>query len=557
MAQFKEREVGETSREFQRFIESEKIGTSEDVVGVATIALLSLEHSQEEIEKIIAGFSEKTYTQLKAYMQCFSKINIIGTKLGSSILKEIITSDDSAVLGFGRASGFVTNQKGLNKLIVGLHHLNKKDSYIEYGAGIGNGALMATDICKKVTAVDISEKISMITELRAYWFKKKVAVIATDMSQVMTEDYKADKSTVDIGIGRKKSHIGETIHDVLQDYQAVIKPSCSATWYYALMAFLNNQEGRVIAVIERGALNLQADADLRKTLVTKGFVEGIIDLPAKLLYGSGIALSLLILKKGSRSVKLMDASKIFTQGRRINIISDEQVDEIISMYDKGEDKCFTVNFEDIEKKGFILSPSLYNDDEAPTYDGIELGKVCEYIKRGAGMGSKELEEITSQTPTNIRYLQVQNIQDGTITEDLPYLSALDEKYEKFCIENDEVIVSKIPPFKTGLASVKTGEKVLATGNIYMIKIKKDLMDPLFVMLFLRSEAGQKEISRHMTVVTLPTISIKAMNNLLIPNIDKAKQDEIVQKYLSLRDELAELDKKKKEILTQVESLINF
>ena len=58
--------------------------------------------------------------------------------------------------------------------------------------------------------------------------------------------------------------------------------------------------------------------------------------------------------------------------------------------------------------------------------------VIKNITRGAQIKASVLDEIVSDEPTNMQYLMLANLQDGIISDELPYLKGIDSKYEKYC-----------------------------------------------------------------------------------------------------------------------------
>lgn len=55
--------------------------------------------------------------------------------------------------------------------------------------------------------------------------------------------------------------------------------------------------------------------------------------------------------------------------------------------------------------------------------------VIKNITRGAQIKASVLDEIVSDKPTNMQYLMLANLQDGIISDELPYLKGIDSKYE--------------------------------------------------------------------------------------------------------------------------------
>ena len=66
---------------------------------------------------------------------------------------------------------------------------------------------------------------------------------------------------------------------------------------------------------------------------------------------------------------------------------------------------------------------------------------------GAGL----LDELVSSEPTAYRYLMVQDLENGRIRADLPYLKELPERGEPPACKKGISYLSKMAPFKTDLS----------------------------------------------------------------------------------------------------------
>ena len=142
--------------------------------------------------------------------------------------------------------------------------------------------------------------------------------------------------------------------------------------------------------------------------------------------------------------------------------------------------------------------------------------VIKNITRGAQIKASVLDEIVSDKPTNMQYLMLANLQDGIISDELPYLKGIDSKYEKYCIKNGSLVISKnASPVKMAIASVQEGNKILANGNLYVIELDEDKINPYFLKAYLESENGKAALSRvavGATLLNLPVEGLKKGDN---------------------------------------------
>lgn len=94
------------------------------------------------------------------------------------------------------------------------------------------------------------------------------------------------------------------------------------------------------------------------------------------------------------------------------------------------------------------------------------------------MRAAELDALTCHEDTGTSYLNLGDISDGHVNDDLPNLKSLDPKMAKYCIHDGDVLLSKTGvPFKVAVAEVPEGRRILANGNLYVISVDKDKVDP--------------------------------------------------------------------------------
>ena len=166
-----------------------------------------------------------------------------------------------------------------------------------------------------------------------------------------------------------------------------------------------------------------------------------------------------------------------------------------------------------------------------------------------------LDEIVSDEPTNMQYLMLANIQDGIISDDLPYLKEMNPKYEKYCIKNGSLVISKnVSPVKMAIASVKEGNKILANGNLYVIELDEDKINPYFLKAYLESENGKAALSRVAVGATLLNLPVEGLKKITIPLPDLKSQKIIADKYYAKINEIKELKYKLEKATAELEHI---
>ena len=137
--------------------------------------------------------------------------------------------------------------------------------------------------------------------------------------------------------------------------------------------------------------NQKSEQQLRRYLVKNNYVDAIIELPGELFYGTGIQISIMVLKKNktSEKVKFINAENEFIKSVNFNQLSDENINNIMEYY-TGEEVKYISKFVDnteIAENEYNLAVSTYveREDLSKKIDieevNRELGEVVEEINR--------------------------------------------------------------------------------------------------------------------------------------------------------------------------------
>ena len=307
---------------------------------------------------------------------------------------------------------------------------------------------------------------------------------------------------------------------------------------------LNAREGDPAAVFR-----------MREKFVKKGFVEAVIALPSNLYSNTGIACSLLVLSRNNKNIRMIDATEMVSVGRRQNVLSDENISKILELLNTDDDNSKLVLGEEVAKNEYTLNPSRYLQKEMLIKNGVPFESVIKNITRGAQIKASVLDEIVSDEPTNMQYLMLANLQDGIISDDLPYLKEMNPKYEKYCIKNGSLVISKnVSPVKMAIASVKEGNKILANGNLYVIELDEDKINPYFLKAYLESENGKAALSRVAVGATLLNLPVEGLKKITIPLPDLKSQKIIADKYYAKINEIKELKYKLEKATAELEHI---
>ena len=139
-------------------------------------------------------------------------------------------------------------------------------------------------------------------------------------------------------------------------------------WLQHMVSSMRSLTGRMAVVLPQGVLfRGNEEGRMRESLVKSDCLEAVVTLGDKLFYGTGLSPCFLVIRsqkpeahKGK--VLMIDGTKILTQQRAQNILSDADVDELYrlySAYGDEEDKSIVVTLDQIAEKGYDLSPNKY------------------------------------------------------------------------------------------------------------------------------------------------------------------------------------------------------
>lgn len=141
-------------------------------------------------------------------------------------------------------------------------------------------------------------------------------------------------------------------------------------WIQHMIKSMGPGNSRMAVVMPQGILfRGNEEGNIRKKLVESDKVEAVVTLGDKLFYGTGLSPCFLIIRnlkpaEHSARILMIDATKILTQKRAQNILSQEDVDRIFQLYTDYkdvEDFAKVVTLDDVKAKEYNLSPNRYVD----------------------------------------------------------------------------------------------------------------------------------------------------------------------------------------------------
>ena len=345
------------------------------------------------------------------------------------------------------------------------------------------------------------------------------------------------------GMRIKELGLGNQYLEQLEKRIPSVSKATSSDWLFnSVMVDMLSEDGKAVGIMTNGSTWNQSDSAIRSYFIENGLIECVIALPARLFAGTAIATSMIVFSRNNKGVRLVDASELFVEGRRVNELSYENISLIINATKSDSDISMYVSAEQLRDNDYVLSMNRYIVHDVA--DGMAFGDVIKRITRGAQLNAKALDEITTIVPTDMQYLMLANIKNGLIDKELPYLKSIDKKNDKYCLSNHCLILSKNGyPYKIAVAEVKEGQRILGNGNLYIIELDEEKADPYYLAAFFGSEQGTAALRSITVGATIPNIGVEQLTKLVIPIPPIEKQKEIADKYKTVKDEITMLQLK--------------
>lgn len=436
--------------------------------------------------------------------------------------------------------------RGILKLAAKILDVQENESVLELCSGKGNFfvelALLRENI--KYTGIELSMANNFIANIRASVLERDISLFLSD---AMT--YKA-KNQADKLFANYPFLINvPDMENIVKDMEMLpdnIKRA-SSDWIFNLKLVEQMKSGgKAVAVMTNGTTWNSTDKKIREYFVKSGFIEATILLPPKLFPGISVATTLVIFSNGNTNIKMIDASENFTKEGRRNVLSDNDISDILDLLQKDSKNSITISIKEIEENDYIINASRYLEKAPEIKDGVAIANIVKSITRGAQLRASDLDENKSAEPTNYRYIMLSNINDGDIYfTDNQYLKDIQPNLKKFCVRNNSIILTKTgsPDFKSAVVQVKEGMEILATGNMFILEIDETKADPYYVQALFDSELGRALFKSIYVGSAIPTIPLEKLRKLEIPLPSLEEQNIIGEKYKEELERIADLKEK--------------
>lgn len=218
--------------------------------------------------------------------------------------------------------------------------------------------------------------------------------------------------------------------------------------------------GKGACILPHGVLfRGNAEADIRKNLISKGYIKGIIGLPANLFYGVGIPACILVIDKQSarerKGIFMIDASNGFKKDGPKNRLRAQDIHKVVDVFTKAlEVPKFSrmVPFEEIEKNDFNLNLPRYIDSQTVE----DAQDIAGHLKGGIPASDVDALSQYWRTCPNLQKSLFRNNRAGY----------LDLSVEKTAIKST---IFEHPEFKAFVENMNSHFQVWRNRSVTMLK----------------------------------------------------------------------------------------
>lgn len=507
-----------------------------DTISISFIGIL-LKENEYNIQDFTIDIEDET---LKYHLQMI-------LKRYRSLIEKIISKYNSeelisVVLFYSEQSSISKVHKlpeDVFKLIYKLLDIKQSETVVDLKSGYGDfliNSYLLNDGGKHI-GFDSNIISNTIAKMKFYLLDMFGNIEQRDIVNI-EENLKFDKifSFPPLGV-----RVRSNLKNIEEIYPETVKRVLNIEWIFALKASkLLKNNGKAIILMTKNSLNNSIDGEVRKYFIENGLIESIITLPINLFYETTISLSIVVLSKHNKKIRLVDASNDFTNNRFKNILEEENIKNILNKLEKNSEESIEVGIEEFKKYRYQLEPSRFLN-VLISDNAIKLEELIESINRGSNLTKNQLEEITVENRTDTRFMNLKDIDEGKILSTMSYIDkelAEDKNIFKYPLKKGDLILSRTgSPIKIAIVEDLKGEEIYYTGNLYSIRFDKNKVNPYYVKAFFESLEGQKILNSISSGSSIPVISRRDLEELKIPYIDLEKQEEFVEDYINRNNEI--------------------
>lgn len=425
--------------------------------------------------------------------------------------------------------------------------LGKSDAVLDYCSGEGSFlSFYGNKYPKsKLFGIEIQEEayLTSVINLDLEGFDHQIYhEDAIKNNTLFKEAYEFDRIYSNFPINLMQKNFRETHHSLnhLTKYNFNSLPKRDNNWLFVThVVNLLSAQGKAVVMAPPMMLYRESQKSIREEYLEKGLVEAIIQLPERTLNYASIPMALLVLRPNNKEVRLVDATDAYTKGRRTNHLDN---DLIIKRLESDSEYAITLSNEILIQEHDSWLPRNILLHSQLDYKGTQLDDLTEDLFRGAQINRRDLDHLKKEPKNQNECVTYQTVSlssfdDGLHLNQLETIYPLQASYDRYLIQNHDILMTaRGTLFKIGLVELDQDARLIATGNVTVIRVDPKRINPLYAYLFLKSPKGQRFLESIRKGSKIFIINNKDLAKLKIPVIPRGKQDALMDRYITLKDQ---------------------
>ena len=350
---------------------------------------------------------------------------------------------------------------------------------------------------------------------------------------------------------KTKLNLNEIENDQYKRFDKFEFSTSDISSFQIIQAHSNLSPRGVSFILTNGSPLLQTGKTekIRRDLIQKDQIEGVIELASGLLPQSAVPSYLLILNNKKppelkEKVKFFSASHIFDKTSRLRTLEPESIHEIANQYNGDYDNEYIkiLDHKTISQNQYSLLPGRYfkkydvnlpgsnfeviEEDKYSSLPKIHLNELCTVM---AGYNPrKTLSKTYPIQLINAASINNYGIVDFT-TADLisaPISRSVDRARVR---KSDILVVSRGHNIKLAIIRSEPDIPVYASNNLLILR-PYDAEVAYFIYAFLESPFGKMELDNIKKGTTIPMVTANDLGSIELPQLSTKLQKEIATTY---------------------------
>lgn len=309
--------------------------------------------------------------------------------------------------------------------------------------------------------------------------------------------------------------------------------------YAFLLHFIKSlkSRGKGAIILPHGVLfRGNVEAEIRKNIIRKGYLKGIIGLPANLFYGTGIPAAILIIDKENaearKGIFMIDASKGFIKDGNKNRLREQDVHKIVDVFNKQlEIPKFSrlVSVEEIENNEYNLNIPRYIENQ----EEEDIQDIAAHLQGGIPEADIDaLKKYWDVYPTMKEDLFKINGREGYFD-----LKVENEKIKEVIFSHQEFILysEEVNAIINGWAERHRDRLLKINSDIDPKVLIHDIAEDILESFSSRTLIDKYDIYQYLMTYWLEVMKddvYMIVENGWIPDKDLVPEDVVTEKYFS-------------------------